>query len=171
MQGIANAAFLSGFLCPSLPCVAPYCARGGIRVVSITVDSLDLGDLLLVPPQNNRALTPAVPLATHLECINAQPRLTFIAWLLSTHREGRVGCSRSTPHRRSSSRRTPTPRPARASRRALCLGCDDVTAKRMIRLPLWQQGRELVPNRLDEYGRMVGTEMLLQLGKLQTVPG
>ncbi len=34
MQGIANSAYLSRFLCSALPCVARYCARGGIRVVS-----------------------------------------------------------------------------------------------------------------------------------------
>ena len=34
MHRIANAAFLSGFLCSGLPSVAPYCVPGGIRVVS-----------------------------------------------------------------------------------------------------------------------------------------
>jgi hypothetical protein len=33
---IANAAYLGGFLCCGLRRVAPYCARGGIRVVSGT---------------------------------------------------------------------------------------------------------------------------------------
>ena len=31
---VANAAYLEGFHCPALPWVAPYCARGGVRVVS-----------------------------------------------------------------------------------------------------------------------------------------
>ena len=31
---LANPAYLSGFLCSALPCVAPYCVPGGIRVVS-----------------------------------------------------------------------------------------------------------------------------------------
>jgi hypothetical protein len=35
MQGIANAAYLEGFPFPALLSVAPYCVRGGIRVVSI----------------------------------------------------------------------------------------------------------------------------------------
>jgi hypothetical protein len=34
LQELANAAFLKGFLCSGLPCVAPYCAPGGIRMVS-----------------------------------------------------------------------------------------------------------------------------------------
>ena len=34
MQGIANAAYLEGFPFPALLRVAPYCAPGGIRVVS-----------------------------------------------------------------------------------------------------------------------------------------
>src|SRR5215212_1750893 len=37
LQGCAggcNAAYLGGFLCPGLPCVAVYCAPGGIKVVS-----------------------------------------------------------------------------------------------------------------------------------------
>src|SRR5215204_2044132 len=34
LQGVANTAYLSRFLYPGLPCVAPYCARGGVRVVS-----------------------------------------------------------------------------------------------------------------------------------------
>jgi hypothetical protein len=35
VQGIANAAYLSGLLFSGLPCVAPYCVPGGVRVVSI----------------------------------------------------------------------------------------------------------------------------------------
>jgi hypothetical protein len=35
LQKVANAAYKSGFLCSGLPYVAPYCVRGGIRVVSI----------------------------------------------------------------------------------------------------------------------------------------
>src|SRR5215211_975455 len=31
---LANPLYLMGFLCCALPCVAPYCAPGGIRVVS-----------------------------------------------------------------------------------------------------------------------------------------
>ena len=34
MLGVANAAYLEGFPFPALLSVAPYCARGGIRVVS-----------------------------------------------------------------------------------------------------------------------------------------
>src|SRR5829696_7237376 len=34
LQRLANPAFLEGFLCPALHRVAPYCAPGGIRVVS-----------------------------------------------------------------------------------------------------------------------------------------
>src|SRR5215207_11017617 len=34
MQGIANCAYLSGFLCSGLLSVAPYSAPGGVRVVS-----------------------------------------------------------------------------------------------------------------------------------------
>jgi integrase len=34
MQRIANAAYLEGFPFPALLRVAPYCVRGGIRVVS-----------------------------------------------------------------------------------------------------------------------------------------
>jgi hypothetical protein len=34
MRGVANAAYLEGFLSPVLPSVAPYCVPGGIRVVS-----------------------------------------------------------------------------------------------------------------------------------------
>src|SRR5215204_6303145 len=34
LHGAAIAAFPSGFLCCALPYVAPYCAAGGIRVVS-----------------------------------------------------------------------------------------------------------------------------------------
>jgi hypothetical protein len=30
----ANPAYLRGFLCSGLPCVAPYCVPGGVRVVS-----------------------------------------------------------------------------------------------------------------------------------------
>src|SRR5215216_2332506 len=34
VPGIANAAYLGGFLCSALLRVAPYCVPGGIRVVS-----------------------------------------------------------------------------------------------------------------------------------------
>jgi hypothetical protein len=34
MQRFANCVYLRGFLFCGLPCVAPYCAPGGIRVVS-----------------------------------------------------------------------------------------------------------------------------------------
>src|SRR5215204_1051343 len=34
VQGVANAAYLEGFPFPALPPVAPYCAPGGIRMVS-----------------------------------------------------------------------------------------------------------------------------------------
>ena len=36
LQEFANPAFLGRFLFSALPGVAPYCARGGIRVVSIS---------------------------------------------------------------------------------------------------------------------------------------
>jgi hypothetical protein len=34
VQWVANPAFLSGFLCSALLCVAPYCVPGSVRVVS-----------------------------------------------------------------------------------------------------------------------------------------
>src|SRR5215218_127057 len=34
LHRVANHAFLGGFLCSGLQCVAPYCAPGGVRVVS-----------------------------------------------------------------------------------------------------------------------------------------
>jgi hypothetical protein len=34
VQGVANAAYLEGFPFPALLSVAPYCAPGGVRVVS-----------------------------------------------------------------------------------------------------------------------------------------
>jgi hypothetical protein len=34
LHGLANSAYLSRFLFSALPCVAPYCAPGGIRAVS-----------------------------------------------------------------------------------------------------------------------------------------
>jgi hypothetical protein len=34
MQGIADTAYLEGFLFSVLPSVAPYCVPGGVRVVS-----------------------------------------------------------------------------------------------------------------------------------------
>src|SRR5918998_6753912 len=37
LQEVANAAYFEGFPFPALLRVAPYCARGGIRVVSIAV--------------------------------------------------------------------------------------------------------------------------------------
>jgi hypothetical protein len=40
LQGIAHAAYLEGFPFPALLCVAPYCAPGGIRVVSNVVRGL-----------------------------------------------------------------------------------------------------------------------------------
>jgi hypothetical protein len=36
LLGVANPAFLEGFPFSALPCVAPYCAPGGIRVVSMS---------------------------------------------------------------------------------------------------------------------------------------
>src|SRR5215216_1262931 len=36
LHGLANPAFLSGFLFSGLPCVAPYCVRGGVRSSWIT---------------------------------------------------------------------------------------------------------------------------------------
>ena len=36
MQGLANATLIGGFLCSGLLRVAPFCARGGVRVVSIS---------------------------------------------------------------------------------------------------------------------------------------
>jgi hypothetical protein len=35
VQGVADAAYLEGFPFPALLHIAPYCAPGGIRVVSI----------------------------------------------------------------------------------------------------------------------------------------
>ena len=35
LQGFANLAFLSGFLCSGLLHVAPYCVPGGVRVVLV----------------------------------------------------------------------------------------------------------------------------------------
>jgi hypothetical protein len=35
LHRFANPAYLGGFLCSGLLRVAPYCARGGVRVVSI----------------------------------------------------------------------------------------------------------------------------------------
>jgi hypothetical protein len=40
LQGTANAAYIEGFPFPALPHVAPYCAPGGIRVVSISPSHL-----------------------------------------------------------------------------------------------------------------------------------
>ena len=34
LHGFANTAYLRHFLFPGLPRVAPYCARGGVKVVS-----------------------------------------------------------------------------------------------------------------------------------------
>jgi hypothetical protein len=34
LLGVANAAYLRGFLVSALPSVAPYCVPGGVRVVS-----------------------------------------------------------------------------------------------------------------------------------------
>src|SRR5215210_8203163 len=34
VHSLANAAFIEDFLCCGLQCIAPYCARGGIRMVS-----------------------------------------------------------------------------------------------------------------------------------------
>src|SRR5215208_4095746 len=42
VQGLANAAYLSGFPFPALLRVAPYCVLGGIRVVSNGIDSFSL---------------------------------------------------------------------------------------------------------------------------------
>ena len=35
LHGVANTAYLGGFLCSGLPRVAQYCAPGGVRVVSM----------------------------------------------------------------------------------------------------------------------------------------
>src|SRR5215213_4399191 len=40
LHRLANTAFLSGFLCSKLLRVAPYCVRGGIRVVSTETELL-----------------------------------------------------------------------------------------------------------------------------------
>jgi hypothetical protein len=37
LHRLADVAYLSGFLCCALPYVAPYCVRGGVRVVSIAL--------------------------------------------------------------------------------------------------------------------------------------
>ena len=40
LQGFANPAYLSGFLCSGLQSVAPYCVPGGVRVVAILLSYL-----------------------------------------------------------------------------------------------------------------------------------
>jgi hypothetical protein len=40
VHGIANTAYLSGFLCPALLRVARYCVPGGVRVVSNRIRNL-----------------------------------------------------------------------------------------------------------------------------------
>jgi hypothetical protein len=40
VQGIANAAYLEGYPFPALLHVAPYCARGGVGGVSLSVFTL-----------------------------------------------------------------------------------------------------------------------------------
>ena len=40
MQGVANAAYLEGVPFSGLPCVAPYCAPGGVKVVSRSAQPL-----------------------------------------------------------------------------------------------------------------------------------
>ena len=45
LQGVANPAYLEGFLCSRLPRVAPYCVPGGIRVVSKARGSRVAGSL------------------------------------------------------------------------------------------------------------------------------
>jgi hypothetical protein len=40
VQGVANAAYLSLFLFAALSRVAPYCVRGGVKVVSLLVCTL-----------------------------------------------------------------------------------------------------------------------------------
>lgn len=37
LHGVANTAYISGFLFPGLHRVAPYCVRGGVKVVSCGV--------------------------------------------------------------------------------------------------------------------------------------
>jgi hypothetical protein len=39
LHRLADAAYLSGFLCSDLPSVAPYCAPGSVRVVSTFLQS------------------------------------------------------------------------------------------------------------------------------------
>jgi hypothetical protein len=49
LQGFAwgcNAVYLEGFLFPALPCVAPYCVPGGVRVVSILALRIGLANPL-----------------------------------------------------------------------------------------------------------------------------
>src|SRR5919107_1069221 len=40
LQELANPVYLKGFLCSALPCIAPYCVPGGIRVVSASAAEL-----------------------------------------------------------------------------------------------------------------------------------
>jgi hypothetical protein len=42
LQRVAKPAFLGRFLFFALPCVAPYCVRGGVKVVSNGIDSFSL---------------------------------------------------------------------------------------------------------------------------------
>jgi hypothetical protein len=53
LQGFANAAYLSGFLCSGLLRVAPYCVPGGISVVSGGVVLYRLLSILLLPQVAN----------------------------------------------------------------------------------------------------------------------
>ena len=43
LQAVAKPAYLSGFLFYAMPCVAPYCVPGGVRVVSSGVGFQVLG--------------------------------------------------------------------------------------------------------------------------------
>jgi hypothetical protein len=54
LHSIANPAYLTGFLFSGLPRVAPYCARGGVRVVS----NITLVATERCRPQDAREKTP-----------------------------------------------------------------------------------------------------------------
>jgi hypothetical protein len=70
VRGVANPAYLEGFPFPALPRVAPYCARGGVRVVS------------------------GVPVAFYYLAGSVRPQLAFdLSPLLLSFR----GCGNSSP--------------------------------------------------------------------------
>jgi hypothetical protein len=60
LLGVADTAFLKDFLCSGLPCIAPYCAPSGIRVVSNANVSLKIGRGGLSPRSADRLWGPLV---------------------------------------------------------------------------------------------------------------